>query len=232
MVPTDMVLSPQLRLDISFQHFLLLGSFYSTQTLNLLAVAHNYRQQGKSVLLMKPAMDTRFGTDSIKSRAGLLQDADVLIFPDSNLLDTHVPTGKIHCVLVDEAQFLDPKHIDQLRQMTLAWKVPVICYGLRTDFRSNLFPGSKRLMEVADSIEEVKTTCHFCNKKAVFNLKHVNGVADTSGPVIQLGAEEKYYPCCYGCYRNSLAQAGQCHVKEWEIIGTNPNEEGAESKCA
>ena len=123
-------------------------------------------------------MDTRFGIDNIKSRAGLEMVADLLISNDTDLL-SHKPEDMIHCILVDEAQFLDPYHINQLRIITMLWKVPVICYGLRTDFRSNLFAGSQRLLEIADSIEEVKTTCHFCNKKAVLNLKHVNGIADT-----------------------------------------------------
>lgn len=163
------------------------GAVSSAKTLNLLAVAHNYRSQGKQVVLMKPIIDTRFGIDKIKSRAGLNQDADVLIYGDTNILELKLAIDKIHCVLVDEAQFLEPRHVDQLRLITLAWNVPVICYGLRTDFRSNLFPGAKRLMEVADAIEEVKTTCQFCNKKAVFNLKHVNGIADCTGPAVQLG---------------------------------------------
>ena len=157
------------------------GAVSSAKTLNLLAVAHTYKQQGKHILLIKPSMDTRFGAEEIKSKAGLSCDADILISKDTNLLDYPIKGRKIHCVLVDEAQFLDPIHIDQLRIITLLWNVPVICYGLRTDFRTKLFPGSQRLMEVADSIEEVKTTCYYCNKKAVFNLKHLNGVADCSG---------------------------------------------------
>ena len=120
----------------------------------------------------------------------------------------------ISCVLVDEAQFLDPKHVDQLRYITKSWNVPVICYGLRTDFRTHLFPGSRRLMELADAIEEVKTTCQFCNRKAVYNLKHVNGKADCTGPAVQLGAEEKYYPTCFPCYRRSLIEADQ-PVPDW-----------------
>merc|ERR1711916_187186 len=92
----------------------------------------------------------------------------------------------VHCVLVDEVQFLDPVHIDDLRAITAEWNCPVICYGLRTDFRTHLFPGSKRLLELADNIEEVKTTCYSCNRKAVFNLKHVNGRADVTGPAVQL----------------------------------------------
>ena len=136
-----------------------------------------------------------------------MQPSDLLQIPESR--------RKFHCVLVDEAQFLKPSHIDQLRAITALWNVPVICYGLRTDFRTNLFPGSKRLMELADAIEEVKTTCQFCNKKAVFNLKHVDGKADCTGPAIQLGAQEKYFPTCFGCYREHLKNANQT-VMLWE----------------
>jgi len=194
------------------------GAVSSAKTLNLLAVAHNYKSQGKSVLLLKPEMDTRFGVDKIKSRAGLHQEADVLINASTNLLeDVTEEQRKVSCVLVDEAQFLSPYHVDQLRLMTVLWKVPVICFGLRTDFRANLFPGSKRLMELADSIEEVKTTCYFCNRKAVFNLKHVDGIADCTGPAVQLGAEEKYFPTCFDCYRESLLSASQMPVDaHWE----------------
>ncbi len=184
------------------------GAVSSAKTMNLLAVAHNYKQQGKKVLLLKPSLDDRFGKDDIRSRAGLQQEADLLIGPETNLLELSEDKRKVHCLLVDEVQFLDSHQIDQLRLITYLWRVPVICYGLRTDFRTNLFPGSKRLMELADSIEEIKTTCQFCNKKAVFNLKHVNGVADIEGPAVQLGAEEKYYPCCYACYTQQLARAG------------------------
>lgn len=164
---------------------------------------------------MQPALDVRWGEGTVTSRAGLSQKADYLVKPDTNILHLPVPSVKIHCVLVDEAQFLEPDQIDQLRLITNLWNVPVICYGLRTDFRTNLFPGSKRLMEVADTIEEVKTTCHFCNSKAILNLKHVNGVADTSGPAVQLGAEEKYFPTCYTCYRNSVNDADQSPVGVW-----------------
>ena len=149
------------------------------------------------------------------SRAGLSQAADFLIRPDTNLLALPINEKLIHCVLVDEAQFLLPTQVDQLRVMTQLWRVPIICYGLRTDFRTNLFPGSKRLMEVCDSIEEVKTTCHYCNSKAVMNLKHVNGKADTEGPAVQLGAEEKYFPTCFKCYRQQLNDAGQAPVSVW-----------------
>lgn len=97
------------------------GAVSSAKTLNLLAVVHNYRQQGKQCILMKPELDARFGTEKVKSRAGLEQDADVLINSTTNLLLNPPVAGSIHCVLVDEAQFLEPKHIDQLREITFVW---------------------------------------------------------------------------------------------------------------
>lgn len=181
------------------------GTVGSAKTLNLLAVAHNYRQQGKHVLLLKPELDDRFGKESIKSRAGLEMAADILVNPTTNLLQ--VPFDGVSCLLVDEAQFLTTENVDQLREIALVKDIPVICYGLRTDFRSKLFPGSLRLMELADSIEEVKATCFFCNRKSIMNLKHVNGRATLEGPAIQLGAEETYFPACYRCYRSQIAEA-------------------------
>lgn len=180
------------------------GTVGSAKTLNLLAVAHNYRQQGKKILLMKPAFDTRFGQGAIKSRAGLEQEADLLIHPETSLLT--VDYTDVSCVLVDEAQFLSEKTIEELRKITLDWDLPIICYGLRTDFKSRLFEGSRRLMELADSIEEVKATCHYCNRKSIMNLKYVNGRAVARGPSVELGAEEKYLPACYKCYCLELAK--------------------------
>jgi len=183
------------------------GTVGSAKTLNLLAVAHNYRQQGKHILLLKPELDTRFGRESIKSRAGLEMSADILVSPETKLLD--MAWEGVSCILVDEAQFLSALHIEDLRQITLVKGIPVICYGLRSDFRTRLFAGSLRLMELADSIEEVKATCHYCNRKSIVNLKHVNGVAATDGPSVQLGAEEKYYAVCYNCYSKQLDEASK-----------------------
>ena len=181
------------------------GTVGSAKTLNLLAVAHNYRQQGKKVLLLKPDMDTRFGKGHIKSRAGLQTEADVLVGPTTDLMSLNFEN--VSCILVDEAQFLGMEHIDQLREIAYEKNIPVICYGLRTDFRTKLFPGSLRLMEVADSIEEVKATCFYCNRKSIMNLKHVDGKATIEGPTVQLGAEETYLPVCFSCYRQQLNQA-------------------------
>lgn len=183
------------------------GTVGSAKTLNLLAVAHNYRQQGKEVILLKPEIDIRFGKDQIQSRAGLQMQADVLVGPTTNLLEMNF--NNISCILVDEAQFFSMEHIDQLREITLAKSIPIICYGLRTDFRTKLFPGSMRLLEIADSIEEVKATCFFCNRKSIMNIKHVDGKATLDGPTVQLGAEERYLPVCYSCYHSQLEEAGQ-----------------------
>ena len=178
------------------------GTMGSAKTLNLLAVAHNYRQQSKKILLMKPDLDNRFGRERIKSRAGLEGQVDVLIQDEKSLQGIDY-TG-ISCILVDEVQFLPTKAIEELRRITLDWDIPVICYGLRTDFKSYLFEGTRRLLELADSIEEVKATCSYCNKKSIMNLKHVNGIATNEGAVVDLGAEEKYFPTCYSCYRREI----------------------------
>jgi thymidine kinase len=174
------------------------GTVGSAKSMNLLAVAHNYRQQQKKVILVKPTLDVRFGIDVIKSRSGLNMEADIIVDDDS-AIDTKIIEG-VHCILVDEAQFLSVGLVNQLRDISRNMDIPVICYGLRTDFRTHLFPGSKRLLELSDSVEEIKTTCAFCNRKAVFNLKFVEGKPTTEGPRIDLGAEEKYLPACSVCY--------------------------------
>jgi len=174
------------------------GTMDSAKSMNLLAVAHNYRKQGKRVLLVKPRLDTRFGAAKISSRCGLEADADLLVEDDASL-DPRDFAG-LDCVLVDEAQFLSPSLIDDLRRITVDPGVPVICYGLRTDFRTKLFPGAQRLMELADRIEEVKVTCQYCAKKAICNLRFVNGTPTVVGPQIQLGADEHYAPVCWAHY--------------------------------
>jgi thymidine kinase len=181
------------------------GPMGSAKSLNLLAVAHNYRSQGKRVKLLKPRLDARFSAKGIVSRAGLSLDADLLLDPDT-ALDPRDFEGHA-CVLVDEAQFLSTGLVEQLRALTLVPGVPVICYGLRTDFQSRLFEGSQRLLELADSIEEVKVTCQFCNRKAVFNLRITAGAPTVSGEQIMLGGDESYAPACHACREARLARA-------------------------
>ena len=186
------------------------GTMDSAKTMNLLAVAHNYRKQGKRVLLLKPRLDDRFGVNTIVSRSGLEAHADVLV-GETQVLAPAMFRG-IDCVLIDEAQFLSPQVVEQLRRITIEPGVPVICYGLRTDFQTRLFPGSQRLLELADSIEEVKVTCQFCHKKATFNLRMVNGEAVIDGPQVQLGAEEQYAPVCWHHYEDKVAAARRPHA--------------------
>lgn len=175
------------------------GAMGSAKTLNLLAVRHNYELQGKKVVLMKPKAETRFGAQLVKSRAGLSYEADVILDEETSFAP-ELFCG-LHCILVDEGQFLSPQMVETLRHITFEYDVPVIVYGLRTDFSTQLFPGSRRLMELADAIEEIKTTCMFCNRKAVFNLRHdVNGEAIVDGPQVMLGADAQYSPTCHSCY--------------------------------
>ena len=122
------------------------GAVGSAKTLSLLAVAHTYEAQGKSVVVIKPEMDHRFGTTTVASRAGLSREADVLVSAKTDLPEIF---DGCDCVLVDEAQFLSAHVIDQLRDLATTRGIPVICYGLRTDFRSELFDGSRRLFELA-----------------------------------------------------------------------------------
>lgn len=178
------------------------GTVGSAKTLNLLAVVHTYRQQGKSCLLLKPALDIRFGKYIVKSRAGLQEQADLNLEEDDKI--GLFEGDKPDCILVDEAQFLTVSQIEQLRDLATEEGIPVICYGLRSDFRTKLFPASRRLLELADCIEEVKNVCHYCNKKSTMNLKHVNGVATKKGPSVELGAEERYFPVCFSCYSKSF----------------------------
>ena len=178
------------------------GVVSSAKTMNLLAVAHNYRNQGKKVKLLKPELDDRFGVHDIKSRSGLVAKADIMVKEDTCLEKSQFEG--LSCILVDEAQFLSESLVEQLRRITTVMNIPVICYGLRTDFKSRLFHGSRRLLELADSIEEIKVTCAFCNKKAVMNLKFTDGNPTVEGLSIDLGADEKYLPACYKCYSNKL----------------------------
>ena len=179
------------------------GTMGSAKTLNLLAVAHNYRSQKKRVLILKPRVDSRYGPSVVESRAGLRAEADLLLDRDT-VIDPELLRG-LDCVLVDEAQFLSGAMVEQLRRVTRTHSLPVICYGLRTDFRTRLFEGSARLMELADTIEEIKVTCQYCNKKAILNMRVVDGRPTVDGAQIQIGGDEAYVPVCYTCYASKLA---------------------------
>ncbi|WP_428262829.1 thymidine kinase [Haliangium sp.] len=187
------------------------GTMDSAKTMNLLAVAHNYRKQDKRVLLIKPRVDNRFGAGRIASRSGLEAEADLLVDAD-HVFPADTFDG-IDCVLVDEAQFLSPAVVEQLRRATIDPGVPVICYGLRTDFQTRLFPGSCRLLELADRIEEVKVTCQYCGKKAILNLRLVGDQAVLDGPQVQLGSDEHYAPVCWRHYDEAVSAARRAQTE-------------------
>lgn len=172
------------------------GAMNSSKTANLLMVAHNYRAQGKSVILIKPDIDNRVDVLQISSRMGVSMSADIVASSDTDLSQVQ----HTDCVLVDECQFLTPVQIDQLRSLTKT--IPVICYGLRTDYRTVLFPGSRRLMEIADNIEEVKTVCVCCNSKAIINAKldDTRCIVRDGSSAPEIGAEERYQPMCWNCW--------------------------------
>jgi len=181
------------------------GTMNSSKTANLIMVAHNYYSQDKQIFLIKPDCDTRFGNDMIKSRAfekGL--KADLILSPYTNDINTYINNyEKLECILVDECQFLSVENIEALRNINL--NIPVICYGLRTDYRSKLFPGAQRLMEIADSIEEIKTVCVFCSNKAIINSKYYvqenkQYIIKDGNIQIDLGGNEKYQPLCWNCW--------------------------------
>ena len=181
------------------------GTMDSAKSMNLLAVAHNYRKQGKRVLLLKPRLDTRFGSTTIASRVGISAEADLLV--DATTVLDPADFAGVDCILVDEAQFLSPEVVVDLRRITVDPGVPVICYGLRTDFRTRLFPGAQRLMELADRIEEVKVTCQYCERKATCNMRIVGGVPVVEGPQVMLGAEEQYVAVCFAHYDRATRDA-------------------------
>jgi thymidine kinase len=178
------------------------GAMGAGKSMNMLAVAHTYRQQGKKVVVVKPAMDVRTIEKATKvvSRTGLELEADLLVECDT-VLDPAAFAGA-SCVLVDESQFLSEFVIEQLRILTA--ELPVICYGLRTDFRGRLFEGSRRLMELADNIEEVKVTCQLCNRKGVMNMRFIDGKPTTTGDQVSLGGDEAYSPTCFACFHAHL----------------------------
>ncbi|WP_010499507.1 thymidine kinase, partial [Ligilactobacillus acidipiscis] len=159
-------------------------------------VAHNYEEQSKKVLICTSGIDDREGVGYIASRVGLKRTA-VPIFDETDVFSL-VKDGheNISCLLIDEAQFLKKHHIIELTKIVDQLKIPVITFGLKNDFRNELFEGSKYLLLYADKIEEMKTICWFCNKKAIMNLRFNNGSPVYSGEQILIGGNEQYYPVC------------------------------------
>lgn len=168
----------------------------------LMQVAHNYNENDKEVFVIKSSIDTK-ADDYLESRIGLKRKVDLLIDPNNSFMPYFETWAKnISCVLVDEAQFLSPKQVEELHYFAEIYEIPVICYGLLTDFQTHSFPGSQRLFELADEKEELITICK-CGKKAKFNARFVNGVFQTKGETVIIdGSDEtvEYKPMCGKCY--------------------------------
>ena len=174
------------------------GAMGASKTANALMVAYNYKERGQKALVLKPETDTREGQNIIKSRVGLTQEAH-LVSSDENLFDLvqkEQHNGqKVDCVIVDEAQFLTKRQVEQLSDIVDIINTPVIAYGLRADFRGELFEGSLWLLALADTIEEIKTVC-FCSKKAIMNARISNGKVVKKGEQIKIGGNESYVALC------------------------------------
>ncbi len=164
----------------------------SSKTANAIMVWYNYKERGQNALIIKPSVDTRDGTFAIESRSGL--KTDCVLFSDIDWDAVH--SGRYACLIVDEAQFLSPEQVEMLIPVVDDDNIPVICYGLRTDFQGNFFPGSARLLALADTIEEIKTIC-WCGRKATNNARlDGHGGITKVGEQVLLGANDKYIALC------------------------------------
>lgn len=175
------------------------GTMNSGKSIEVLRTAHNYEEQGKSVLLFTPMIDNRYGTGIVTSRIGMKKEA--IVITDDMDMYAIVSEKMPRCVLIDEAQFLSKQQIDQLTDICDMLDIPVIAYGLRSDFLGNLFEGSLQLFAVADKIEEVKTVCWYCDRKALMNMRCKDGKPVFEGEQIQIGGNESYIPVCRKCYK-------------------------------
>ena len=178
------------------------GVMGCSKTAQALMTKFNYEQQGYNVLLMKPSIDNRDDHENktiIKSRIGLESEAIAFSRKQSLIkLFNKRKKDNIGVIIVDECQFCTASQIDELKELTKF--VPVLCYGLKTDFRTKLFTGSRRLVEIADSLTELKAICE-CGRKATVNARFKNGLLVTKGSIIDIGGDEKYRAMCYDCYK-------------------------------
>ena len=188
------------------------GAMNSGKSTALLQAAFNYEERGQRVLLAKPSVDTK--GDGIVSRLGVARDVDFTIASDTALrarfaalaAQTRSTEGReVACLLIDEAQFLSPEQVDDLLRIAVLDRVPVLAYGIRTDFKTNAFPGSRRLLEIAHSIEELKTICR-CGRKAIFNARKVGEAFIFDGAQVAIDGESVTYEAlCGECY---LSESG------------------------
>lgn len=184
------------------QLFFKYGAMNSGKTIEILKVAHNYEEQNKPVIIMTSGIDNRDEIGVVSSRIGLRRNG-VAIFEETDILTVIEELDfEPACILLDEAQFLTKEHIIQLTQIVDNLNIPVMAFGLKNDFQNELFEGSKYLLLYADKIEEMKTICWYCHKKATMNMRVVDGVPVYTGEQIQIGGNEAYFPVCRKHYHH------------------------------
>jgi len=183
------------------------GAMNCGKTTYILQAMHNYESRGQKVFLMKSKIDTKGGS-SIVNRLGLERKVDLLFETTENLFSYIKQQEKdLACIFVDEAQFLKKEQVDELQRVTYELDIPVICYGIRTDFQKNGFEGSRRLLEIAHTIEELKTVCE-CGKKAIFNARKVNGKFVKNGNKVEIDNQKEieYVTFCAKCYHKKVGE--------------------------
>ena len=179
------------------------GAMGSSKTAQALITKFNYEERGMSVWLIKPSTDDRDGARIIRSRIGLYAEADV-VAPEDDVRARFAAIGRRDVIIADECQFLTGRQIEQLRDLVDEENIPVLCFGLRTDFQTKLFPGSARLFELADSITEIKTICE-CGSKATVNARiGPDGRVVTEGEQVLLGGNDTYLAMCHACWRKRI----------------------------
>jgi len=209
------------------------GAMNSGKSTALLQAAHNYEERGQRVLVAKPRVDTK-GEATIVSRLGVARKVDAMIEPSDNLVDLvdrhAAPDDRgrpLSCVLLDESQFLTPAQVDDLFVVAVQKNIPVLAYGIRTDFQTIAFPGSGRLLEIAHSLEELKTICR-CGRKAIFNARKQNDTFIFDGAQVAIdGVDVTYESLCGECYLaesgGRLASGYQAHRLTDEMPGPHPD---------
>ena len=184
------------------------GAMGSSKSAQALITKFNYEELGMTVWLIKPSIDTRDGADIVKSRIGLSATAQI-ITPEDDIITQYRKAGKHDVIIADEAQFFTPAQIDQLRTLVDEDDLPVLCFGLRTDFLTHFFPGAQRLMELADSLTEIKTICA-CGRKATVNARiDERGRIVTEGSQVLLGGNDRYIAMCHKCWKDRIKREAQ-----------------------
>ena len=184
------------------------GVMGSSKSAQALITKFNYEELGMTVWLIKPSVDTRDGADVVKSRIGLSATAQI-ITPEADIIEEYHRVGRHDVIIADEAQFFTPAQIDQLRELVDDEDLPVLCFGLRTDFLTHFFPGAQRLMELADSLTEIKTVCA-CGRKATVNARiDESGRVTTEGDQVLLGGNDRYIAMCHKCWKDRIRKQQQ-----------------------